>query len=75
MGLYEKLIAGRPLKRREAEKILKDLGFALSHIKGSHHHWVKDRQIFTLPVHSKDLKKWVTRELRKLYGKEKDKQI
>lgn len=67
MGLKDKLKAGKPLKVKEAEALLMELGFTLGHIKGSHHHWVRDQEIFTVPVHGKELKRWVTRELRKLY--------
>lgn len=66
MGLDDKLKQGRPLKRREAETVLRNLGFEFSHARGSHHHWVRGNEIFTLPVHGKELKRWVTRELRKL---------
>ncbi len=69
MGTYDKLKAGKPLTLREAEDILSDMGFWYSHSRGSHQHWVREGSIFTLPVHGKDLKRWVTRELRKLYGK------
>lgn len=71
MGVYDKLKAGKPLSVREAEQILADLGYVYKHAKGSHHHWVCDDSIFTLPVHNKDLKTWVTRELRKIYHEKK----
>ncbi|GEM_PF-2323798 len=67
MGTYDKLKAGKPLTIKEAEEILGRLNFRLSHTRGSHQHWVGGSQIFTIPVHGKDLKRWVTRELRKLY--------
>lgn len=71
MGLYGSLKAGKPLTRKDAEIILKDVGYVLSHVRGSHHHWVKEGKIFTLPIHGKDVKKWVTRELRRIYDQEK----
>ena len=70
MGIKDKLKAGKPLTVREAETLLKDMGFTLSHVKGSHHHWVRGQEIFTLPRHGKELKRWVTRELRKRYDAE-----
>lgn len=71
MGTEDKLRAGKPLTVREAETVLKEIGYILSHIKGSHHHWVKEGRIFTLPIHGKDCKSWVTRELRKLINEKK----
>lgn len=71
MGIYDKLKLGKPLTRKEAEIILKDLGYHFKHSRGSHHHWLRGSDIFTLPVHGKDLKKWVTRELRRLYEEKK----
>jgi len=72
MGIEDKLKASKPLTKREAEMVLTELGYVWSHTRGSHHHWVKEGSIFTLPVHGKDCKSWVTRELRKLsYEKKK----
>ena len=73
MGLKDKIKAGKPLKVWEAEQALKELGFFLSHVRGSHHHWVRGGEIFTLPVHGGELKSWVSRELRKLYDKNEKK--
>lgn len=72
MGIHDKLKRGRPLTVKEAEALLKELGFYFSHARGSHHHWTNGREIFTLPVHGKDLKKWVTRELRRLYDEKEN---
>ncbi len=75
MGLKDKLKAGKPLTVREAERLLAVLGFEFSHAKGSHRHWVRGTEIFTLPVHGKDLKRWVTRELKKLYYASEENEI
>ncbi len=71
VGLYDKLKAGKPLSKKEAETLLKEMGYGLSHVRGSHHHWVKGGTIFTLPVHGKELKSWVTRELKRMYYEKK----
>lgn len=71
MSTEDRLKTGKPLTVREGERVLMDLGFRLSHVRGSHHYWVRGGEIFTVPVHGKELKRWVTRELRKIYEKQK----
>lgn len=54
------------MKFREATKILKQKGFTLNRVKGSHYIYVKASFEIIVPKHSKDLPPFIIRNVRKI---------
>ncbi len=65
--LKEKLDNGS-IDARELRTLLKQVGWTLIRIKGSHEVWVKGATTFILATHSKDLKHYQIKQAQSLLG-------
>jgi predicted RNA binding protein YcfA (HicA-like mRNA interferase family) len=63
--LLEKLKNGS-LDAQELRTLLKQNGWVLERVKGSHEVWTKDAETFILATHSKDLKRYQVKEAQRL---------
>lgn len=63
--LLEKLKNGS-VNASELRTLLKQNGWELDRVKGSHEIWVKGVETFILATHSKDLKNYQIKEAQKL---------
>ena len=57
----------RPLTTRDAQKLLKMLGYYPDRVNGSHHIWKGlAGEVFSLPVHGKEIGNAISKNLLKL---------